>query len=207
MLGPDVIANLKRLVERLPEGWTDDNAHDPGNAVLELMAWLAGALARRDGSPNECTAGHAAHVAAAALALIADRDASKRSVLKARFLKNPASDGSAREIKEGCQDGPARETAAGGVVCGFSVKLSSPKSSELHVSAGLALDMSGRPIVLQQTVRLPLVELNRFAVEFLVFTVCLRLGARHSRLADTANGCFLYTENRPERSLFSQVFS
>jgi hypothetical protein len=24
--------------------WTEDNSHDPGLAVLELFAWLAGAL-------------------------------------------------------------------------------------------------------------------------------------------------------------------
>ena len=82
-IGDDELRAIARtLYERLarfnPE-WTDANHHDPGVTLLELFAFLDESLTYR--------AGHAARLAAAALALVVDKRPAQGSVLKyVRFL-------------------------------------------------------------------------------------------------------------------------
>ncbi|HZB37994.1 MAG TPA: hypothetical protein VE443_08345 [Beijerinckiaceae bacterium] len=82
-IGDDELRAIARLLrERLapfsPQ-WTDPNHHDPGVTLLELFAFLGESLTYR--------AGHAARLAAAALALVVDKRPAQGSVLKyVRFL-------------------------------------------------------------------------------------------------------------------------
>jgi phage tail-like protein len=82
VIGTDVIARLQRLVEQVPLNWTDNNQSDPGIALLELLAWLAEALAFRAQQAPERGTLAAARLAAASLALAHNGRQPEGSVLK-----------------------------------------------------------------------------------------------------------------------------
>jgi len=84
----DVIAMLQPLVRRIAPEWTDHNIHDPGVTLLRLFAWLTESLIYRSGELSEQGKVHAARLAAAALALVADCEQPNGSVLKkVRFFE------------------------------------------------------------------------------------------------------------------------
>src|SRR5215216_602222 len=70
VVGADVLATLQRLIEQVPPNWGDNNQSDPGIALLELLAWLAEALAYRAQHVPERGTLAAARLAAASLALV-----------------------------------------------------------------------------------------------------------------------------------------
>jgi hypothetical protein len=69
LVGSDTIGALQRLIQQPAPDWTQDNTHDPGVALLELMAWLAESLLYRTGQLPERGLLHAARIAAAGLTL------------------------------------------------------------------------------------------------------------------------------------------
>ena len=88
IIGSDTVAVLQRLVEHPAPGWTEHDTHDPGVALLELLAWLTESLAHRTEPLPERGLLHAAHLAAAALTLVARCDQPHGSVLKkVRFFE------------------------------------------------------------------------------------------------------------------------
>ena len=88
LIGSDTVAVLQRLVHHPAPDWTQHNAHDPGVALLELLAWLSESLAYRTEQLPERGLLHAAHLAAAALTLVARCDQPQGSVLKkVRFFE------------------------------------------------------------------------------------------------------------------------
>ncbi|HVG04797.1 MAG TPA: hypothetical protein VM937_07620 [Burkholderiaceae bacterium] len=87
LIGSDTVAMLQQLVKHAPD-WTEQNTHDPGVALLELLAWLAESLVYRTGRLPERGLLHAGHLAAAALTLVAKCDQPQGSVLKkVRFFE------------------------------------------------------------------------------------------------------------------------
>ena len=76
---PDVLDTLRRLV--LAPAWTDQDARDPGVAIVELCAWLAEqVLYERKRNPKSL-APSAARLAATSLALLSSCDRPKRAAL------------------------------------------------------------------------------------------------------------------------------
>ena len=100
LVAPEVIGQLKRLVDQISPDWTEHNDNDPGIALMELFAWLTeisiyrltkiperGTVAFVQQLPERGTVA-ATRLAAAALALVTDRPQSHSSVLKhVRFFE------------------------------------------------------------------------------------------------------------------------
>jgi phage tail sheath protein FI len=82
LIGSDIVAKFQRLSQHPPPDWTQHNEHDPGISLLELCAWLTETLLYRAEQLPERGVLHAARLAAAALALVADREQPCGSVLK-----------------------------------------------------------------------------------------------------------------------------
>ena len=69
-----LLVRLKALAEIAAPGWTDTNEHDPGVALLSLVAWLSEAtLYRMDELPDRAAVS-AARIAAVALHALRNRE-------------------------------------------------------------------------------------------------------------------------------------
>ena len=97
LLGLDMVAALRQAAEAEGRPWNKAGARDPGIALLELFAWLTERLAARGGQLPASGLPHAARLAAAALALVADRKLPSSSVLQqTRFFPGQRLDGKGR---------------------------------------------------------------------------------------------------------------
>jgi len=86
-LGTEFIAKLRHMAEGDHQRWRKQDRCDLGVPLLELFAWLTERLVARAGQVPDDGLPHAARLAAAALALIADRELPVGSVFKrTRFL-------------------------------------------------------------------------------------------------------------------------
>jgi phage tail sheath protein FI len=104
-IGHETVAKLRGLTSDSRTHWREDTSHDPGVALLELFAWLTEQLLARVGPVPDAAISNAARLAAAALTLIADREAPANSVLqRTRFLPGKHLD------REGCILGPSTST-------------------------------------------------------------------------------------------------
>lgn len=80
---------LRALAERLAPGWTEPNDHDPGVALLSLIAWISEATLFRTEPISDESAAAAAKLAAVALRALQDRELPDGSgVRKVRFYKH-----------------------------------------------------------------------------------------------------------------------
>jgi phage tail sheath protein FI len=79
LLGSELIAELQRLVDKVPGKDADGN--DFGIALLELMAWISDTLTQRADQLGDEAYLPAARIAAAALTLVRNRVPPPNSVL------------------------------------------------------------------------------------------------------------------------------
>ena len=81
-LGKDVVEKWQRRLGDHPS-WTDHNTHNPGITMLEMLAWISETLVYRTGQIPDAGVVHASRAAAAALALLKERqEVPKGSVCK-----------------------------------------------------------------------------------------------------------------------------
>ena len=103
-IGRDTIAALQRLSQPPAPDWTEHNTHDPGIALLDLLAWLAESLLYRTGQlPDEARLS-AARIALAGLTLAQNCDQPEGSVLnKVRFFTGRLLDDDDFRTEQDCQ--------------------------------------------------------------------------------------------------------
>jgi len=163
MLG--LVDHIRRGLGPVAPDWTERNDADPGVALLELLAWLAETiLYRADRIPDRGVL-HASRLAAAALAIVADRDMPDGSVLKrTNFfhgrLIDAADLGAEQAYRRDRLDllqRHNREMHGAGIVRGLQVSVADAGSDgggKITISPGYAIDAHGREIVVATPVEL-----------------------------------------------------
>jgi len=162
IIGP-IVAEARRLLGPLAPDWTEGNDRDPGVALLELLAWFGESLVYRVDPLPECGVLHASRLAAAALALVADREQPLGSVLKrVRFFEGKLLEANDLTVEQNYVarriDRHNRELHRPGIVRGLEVCVNNESGgpSTVVVTPGYAIDSHGREIVLEWELALPL---------------------------------------------------
>jgi len=158
----EIVAEARRLLGPLAPDWTETNNRDPGVALLELFAWLGETLVYRADPLPERGVLHASRLAAAALALVADREQPGDSVLnRVRFFDGRLLDAgdlaAEQDYVRRRMDRHNRELHGPGIVRGLEVCVNNESDgrSTVVVTPGYALDVHGREIVLEEELALP----------------------------------------------------
>ena len=175
-----LIDEIRRSLRPVAPGWTETNDADPGVALLELLAWLAETTRYRTDRIPDRAVPYASRLAAAALAIVADREVPEGGVLKrTNFfhgrLIDAADLGRDQEYRHDSWERLQRhnrELHGAGIVRGLRVSLEDTGcdgGGKIMVSPGYAIDAYGREIV----VRTP-VELRLPSAAAVAFVVAIR---------------------------------
>lgn len=154
---------LGEVVRRFEPDWTDRGASDPGVTILEVLAWLSGALLYRS-TPLPDQGRRAAMRALATLSTIADScGAVGGSLMRPNYFAGRILDATTLQAEQDYHRAKLRRHNLAlhgfGIVEGLEVQVEEAPDAppgRVRVSAGYALDSHGNDTVVRQCVAVAL---------------------------------------------------